>query len=122
MAEVTRRWTINIDGAIGVSFDDEVYRELLEAVVGVLRRHEDEVMAYDWTLNGEWRDDGRQVVMSFPCEHEWSSWDKDARIDGLADAKSAIIIQRRLHTDETDRKRVAELCHKVAIGEIEVAE
>jgi hypothetical protein len=121
MSEVKKAYKLTMDSKIGVVFGEQVMQELRHEVYEVLKRHADDLVMYDWTLNDTYMEDGRQVSIGFPRDE--SFW-----CDTLDDKVSSVLTCKHfafygcMFTDEKDRDEVRELCRKVAIGEIAESE
>lgn len=121
VSEVKKAYKLTMDSKIGVVFGEQVMQELRHEVYEVLKRHTDDLVMYDWTLNRTYKEDGKQVSIEFPRE-EWFRGDTlDDKIANILTCKY-FSFYGCLFTEEEDREKVEELCRKVAIGEIAESE
>ena len=116
MADVMNAYSISANGCVGLLFGEQVMQEIRHEVYEVLRRHESELVDYNWTLNQTYKEDGEQVIIRYPYESKFH--DTGEELSKVLTSNS-IVIQSGLFTTEGDRDKVAEICKAVAIGEIE---
>ena len=113
---VTHAYTISAGGSATVVFGEQVMQEIRHEIYEVLKRHADELIEYDWTLNKTYEEDGEQVVIRYP--YSFGLGGVDEMLPKIL-TSDRIIIHEGLFTTEQDRDKVAEFCKAVAIGEIE---
>jgi len=121
MSEVKKAYKITMDSKVGVVFGEQVMQEIRHEVYEILKRHADDLVMHNWTLNDTFREDGRQVSIEYPRE-EWFWGDTlDDKIANVLTCKHFAFYDC-MFTEEKDRDKVGELCRKVAIGEIAESE
>ncbi len=116
MEEVIQAYTISAGGCVGVLFGEQVMQEIRHEIYEVLKRHANELVDYNWTLNGTYVEDGKQVIIQYP--YDFGDGGVNAMLPKILVSKS-INIHDGFFTTERDRDKVAALCKAVAIGEIE---
>lgn len=121
MSKVKKAYKISMDAKIGVVFGKQVMQEIRHEVYEVLKRHADDLVMYDWTLNKTYKEDGRQVSIEFPREERFWGNTLDDKIASVLTCEYFGLYDC-LFTEEKDRDKVGELCRKVAIGEIAESE
>lgn len=121
MSEIKKAYKISMDSKIGVVFGEQVMQEIRHEVYEVLKRHADDLIMHDWTLNDTFREDGRQVSIEFPREECFWGDTLDDKIANVLTCKH-FAFHGCMFTEEKDRDKVGELCRKVAIGEIAESE
>ena len=121
MSEVKKAYKISMDSKVGVVFGEQVMQEIRHEVYEVLKRHADDLVMYDWTLNSTYKEDGRQVSIEFPTEEGFWCDTLDDRVASVLTCKY-FEFHGCMFTNEKDRDKVGELCSKVAIGEIKESE
>lgn len=121
MSKVKKAYKLTMDSKIGVVFGEQVMQELRHEVYEVLKRHADDLVMYDWTLNSTYMEDGKQVSIEFPREEGFWGDTLDDQIASVLTCKS-FAFYGCMFTKEKDREKVEELCRKVAIGEIAESE
>lgn len=120
MSEVKNAYKVDFNGTCGFVFGEKVMNELLAACFKVLVRNEDNLIAYEWTLNESYEEDGEQVIIDYEPVNPYG-WNADRRLDGIIGSNS-FEVRKCLFTDERDREEVERLCGMVARGEIYVSE
>lgn len=118
MSHVRKVWTVDNDGKVGFVMSDEIMAEIKHAITTILDLHREDLVPYSWTLNRTWREDGDQVIVSYPNPYDECA--HDFKISNIANAKENIGFSRTFFIEETDRDKVADLCGMIARGEIEV--
>ena len=121
MSDISKAYKLTMDSKIGVVFGEQVMQELRHEVYEVLKRHADDLVMYDWTLNGTYKEDGKQVSIEFPREEGFWGDTLDDKIASVLTCKH-FAFYGCMFTGEKDRDKVEELCKKVAIGEIAESE
>ena len=116
MSEVKKAHKLVMDSKMGIVFGEQVMQELRHEVYEVLKRHVDDLVAYNWTLNDTYKEDGRQVLIEYPMEEFWGGTLED-KIANVLTCKHFGFYDC-MFTEEKDRAEVEGLCRKVAIGEI----
>ena len=114
MEQVRKAYFVNANGTVGVVISDELKRKIEAEVIALLIENQDECIAYDWTLNDTYKEDGKQVIIKYPSDF-WK--DERERIENLVGFNS-LNINKCLFTDCENKDEVKELCQKVALGEI----
>lgn len=103
--------TIDYDSHIGFVVDDYVFKKVRNAVARVLIENKDLLVAYDWTLNHDYKDTS-QVTMAYTDANDYRT-PTEERLDGFMDCDELRII-KTLYTAKTDREAVSRLCSDVA--------
>lgn len=114
MEQVRKVYVVNANSTVGVVISDELKRKIEAEVIALLIENQDECIAYDWTLNDTYKEDGKQVIIKYPSDF-WKN--ERERIKNLVGFNS-LNINKCLFTDCENQDEVKELCQKVAIGEI----
>ena len=121
MSEVKKAYKLTMESKIGVVFGEQVMQELRHEVYEVLKRHADDLVMYNWTLNDTYKEDGKQVSIEYPREEGFWGDTLEDKIANVLTCKH-FAFYGCMFTEEEDRDKVGELCRKVAIGEIAESE
>ena len=116
MQEVTHAYAISADGCTTVLFGEQIMQEIRHQIYEVLKKHADELVEYNWTLNQTYKEDGKQVIIKYPYSFGFGGVDE---LLSKILTSDQIGVYKGLFTTEQDRDKVAEICKAVAIGEIE---
>lgn len=114
MEKVYNAYVVGFDGRVGVVISDRLKKEIEAEIVALLIEHQDECIAYDWTLNSSYEEDGEQVIIKYPSDFFKTTRERIKEMIGF----NRIDIHNCLFTECDDRDEVEKLCQKVALGEI----
>lgn len=93
---------------------DELKQKIEAEVIALLIENQDECIAYDWTLNETYLEDGKQVIIKYPSDFFENERERIKDLIGF----NSLNITKCLFTDCENRDEVKELCQNVALGEI----
>lgn len=115
MEKVYNSYEISSGCSVGVIITKELKEKIEAEIVALLLENRDQCIAYDWTLNSTYKEDGEQVIIAYPSDFWKTARDRIKAIIGA----TSITLRQSLFTECEEREEVEELCRKVARGEIE---
>lgn len=114
MEQVRKAYAINANNSVGVVISDELKRKIEAEVIALLLENQDECIAYNWTLNDTYQEDGEQVIIKYPSDFWKSARERIKDFVGF----DGLTIHKCLFTDCEDEDEVGKLCQMVALREI----
>lgn len=115
MEKVYNAYEIYSGVSVGVIITKELKEKIEAEIVALLLENQDQCIAYDWTLNSSYEEDGKQVIIDYPSDFWMTARDRIKKIIGA----TSINLRQSLFTECEEREEVEELCRKVALGEVE---
>lgn len=114
MGQVRKAYAVSSNSTVGVVISDELKQKIEAEVIALLIENQDECIAYDWTLNDTYVEDGKQVIIKYPSDFLENERERIKNLIGF----NSLNVSECLFTDCENRDEVKELCQKVALGEI----